>query len=1266
MARSELIKTAHCLRDLGRYPEAHEYYSQAANVEDDLILSVDFASMLVEQGQNRKGLDQINVALARYRHSSSVDAMLAVAEMFQASVKSGATMRFADSLKLGIELYEKHLLNLSMEEYKKELVQLLGLYLGLRHLAELCGLDVSTAPTPSEEHLELLYLFLLRKQWFWQALQISKHFSRLAEVQSQTKLLAHFILQAVSDLEKANAFEFLADLSREALRHDEALKYLESARDLYGKGTHVTGLHMVEMQMIKLRLPGSSAQRQRDRLALMQIKQRLEELQYPFGVRQTIMTLYNFAQEDQDDALRTKLDQEMQKLEATYNCPLQWIMTQHQLILHWDLVCPSRGQMLQPLEAMWDILKDSDVPIMRVRIASTLSDKYCSLGNEAKGRQWATEAENSRDAVPRRERFMHGTDEFYRKVIETSATNVADEYAELHDLREELLQILEDVKVEITPPSSIYFGISKVINLCAFYTTQHKIRGFTRTQKLVETCLEYSDTLICNIPRSQHGLWIGNVLQTKGTLLVTKANSQGDPKTYPANLDKDSLASAVALYEEAARMYHSAGFLINFAMVQQHLATCYQMMWHLEARSPNSKNLRKVVQSREAAGKILKRYTRPEFQRTNELALLGLWSDCSKWKVKYIRPRPFWRYLGLGVLAHFARLSGAWRWLRAPQWFEVSRWFVRCRQFLFRTPYEEAVLCLKEIESLIDEERQNLSALGNEQALLAKQNLSRQPYMSKLHETVIVLLGEMGDEKALWEWVQRSKARSLSDMLGLGVNLPGDLRARIEADPKAKELIDKEEELVKQATTAAATAQFLARKQLETHRKIMRLHDHLRQVLELREGKPVSWARLKTTSTISHLGLSRRAWYVDWFVYNGTIFLIVVSEEKEDYRWYPLAMNVEEVQKWALSHLSNLEQNRTRALNDQHSLAALACLAKLVQPLLDITQAGDLLVLCMIDILHKVPIHAAVVQGNPEEDKPFDCTTLIERNPIIYTSSMTIFQQCTNRASATIVSATRSMKPDGVVLSVYEDPIGEKWESEREKWYNTCEELAENMGWGEAMCGTTVTKTQLQTAFEASLLHFSGHFYDVRDDILSQGIVLAAQSPTGNAIEPETSRNSEAKITMANVDNVPPERVFSVRDVFKLPSHIKSSHVSLVACSSASQAIQTAGDEPLGFVTALLLAGATSVMGTLWRVDSGTGRRFCRAFYDEFDTNEDSSSEANTPDEKNRAMIDLAVAWQDAVRTMRGIEKYHLPYHWAGYVVHGTFYYPKRESSSQP
>ncbi len=66
---------------------------------------------------------------------------------------------------------------------------------------------------------------------------------------------------------------------------------------------------------------------------------------------------------------------------------------------------------------------------------------------------------------------------------------------------------------------------------------------------------------------------------------------------------------------------------------------------------------------------------------------------------------------------------------------------------------------------------------------------------------------------------------------------------------------------------------------------------------------------------------------------------------------------------------------------------------------------------------------------------------------------------------------------------------------------------------------------------------------------------------------------------------------------------LQSPHISLLACESGWQEF-SAGDEPLGFLTALTIAGAGSVLGTLWQLDdTGASSAFTEHFYKDLGTN---------------------------------------------------------------
>ena len=120
----------------------------------------------------------------------------------------------------------------------------------------------------------------------------------------------------------------------------------------------------------------------------------------------------------------------------------------------------------------------------------------------------------------------------------------------------------------------------------------------------------------------------------------------------------------------------------------------------------------------------------------------------------------------------------------------------------------------------------------------------------------------------------------------------------------------------------------------------------------------------------------------------------------------------------------------------------------------------------------------------------------------------------------------------------------------------------------------------------------------------------------------------------------------TVRDLFNI--RVKASHISLLACASAAQHFQT-GDEPLGLVTAFLSAGATSVLGTLWPVQSLTARFFSECFY--------THLLQSAREESRHIMYDLAYATREAILDVKQQWEFRQPYHWASFVLHGAWFW---------
>jgi len=107
----------------------------------------------------------------------------------------------------------------------------------------------------------------------------------------------------------------------------------------------------------------------------------------------------------------------------------------------------------------------------------------------------------------------------------------------------------------------------------------------------------------------------------------------------------------------------------------------------------------------------------------------------------------------------------------------------------------------------------------------------------------------------------------------------------------------------------------------------------------------------------------------------------------------------------------------------------------------------------------------------------------------------------------------------------------------------------------------------------------------------------------------------------------------------------------LVGCGSGSERFDT-GDEPLGFISGFLFAGASAIVATLWPIhDRLSGAAFTESFY--------GYGCQGTDQLPLRAgqVVDLARRLQKAVMDIRANPRTAAPYFWAGFILHGNWRY---------
>ena len=92
----------------------------------------------------------------------------------------------------------------------------------------------------------------------------------------------------------------------------------------------------------------------------------------------------------------------------------------------------------------------------------------------------------------------------------------------------------------------------------------------------------------------------------------------------------------------------------------------------------------------------------------------------------------------------------------------------------------------------------------------------------------------------------------------------------------------------------------------------------------------------------------------------------------------------------------------------------------------------------------------------------------------------------------------------------------------------------------------------------------------------------------------------------------------------------------------------------MGLVPALLHAGASSTLSTLWPIKDDVGADFSKAFYGSL---ESGRKAALYTQGEGRGWVDLAKAFQDAVIERDEAECEAKTLHWTAFVMHGFWHF---------
>jgi CHAT domain-containing protein len=515
--------------------------------------------------------------------------------------------------------------------------------------------------------------------------------------------------------------------------------------------------------------------------------------------------------------------------------------------------------------------------------------------------------------------------------------------------------------------------------------------------------------------------------------------------------------------------------------------------------------------------------------------------------------------------------------------------------------------------------------------------------------------------------VQKGKARSVADLLGLGIIIPESVRHAARKSPATWALIEQRDTLLLEIQNSSPDRRILLRHQIDSLQRQMKELPELNQILALQLGWPLNLERLQALFSAQWTLAKVNVVMVDWVSLGNHKLMMLVVDKRLKPEVYNLDIDITQVKSWITDKFSDPDM-RDRCLDEDvdDPDAVFRQLDPLIAPLQKCTEPKDLLVFSATAPLHLLPLHALKLC---EDDRQI---TLIERNPVVYCPGLTIYEQCVAKALHTLTQSPsanvdHNLGNKGVRLAAVYDVADENahWLPERDAIYTHMQRLASRLSpTTPPLCGAEVTQSRFREFVDdADLIHFHGHCNFDAGNILQQRLVLARKKDDAAPAAISTpapalslsltshpaERKKEQLFLLHTNDNNnyfdtndEDAESLTAREIFSL-SLASSPHVTLIACDSAMQNIGP-GDEPLGIATAFLCAGAASFMGTLWSMPSREGRAFSDSFYASF--HEQSGEE----------YVDLALALQSAVlNIMRDTRSRSFRY-WAPLVLHGAWF----------
>lgn len=250
---------------------------------------------------------------------------------------------------------------------------------------------------------------------------------------------------------------------------------------------------------------------------------------------------------------------------------------------------------------------------------------------------------------------------------------------------------------------------------------------------------------------------------------------------------------------------------------------------------------------------------------------------------------------------------------------------------------------------------------------------------------------------------------------------------------------------------------------------------------------------------------------------------------------------------------------------------------RLIEPVSDLIIKNETIRFVPHQVLHYLPLHALTIND----------TNVINKNPVIYSPSSSILQFLSKRV--------KKHSEKCLVYGVQKDNSDKEIVTEARKiaeLYNTAAHI-------------NVSKSFVSRNISSELIHFACHGCFNYEDPLSSGILLK-------------------------------DGILTAREMLSRQIIPDSNMITLSACESGVNEI-TAGDEFIGLTRALLYGGTSSILVSLWDVETVSTMKLMIDFY-----------------KRVLLMNDITKSLQKSQIKLMNEKEYSHPFYWAPFIAIGN------------